>query len=206
MIICTPAQIAADRQRPGSESPAVWISRRNIEGGERDVRFEHRNYRGVAGIDGALGQAWRYEFYGLWHSASLLQNYDNYLSNSAISQALQVTTGNGGLPVCISSGRCVPYDIFGTGTVTAQQIAGLEKPANDEGDITEQIIQGSLTGELSNLGLVLPWLTKDWESTLAFSAAANGPRIASRGFRASSIGREGELRFVRAALPWSRLP
>jgi iron complex outermembrane recepter protein len=156
-VLCTPAQIAADRQRPGSESAAVWISRRNIEGGGRESSFEHRDYRAVAGIDGALGTAWRYELYSLWHSTSLLQTYNNYLSNSAISQALQVTTGNAGQPVCISGGRCVPYDIFSTGAVTAQQVAWLEKPASDAGDSTEQIIEGSLTGELSDLGLVLPW-------------------------------------------------
>ena len=155
-ILCTPAQIAADRLRPGAESAALWIGRRNIEGGVRQSNFEHRSYRAVAGIDGALGTAWRYEFYGSWQYTSLLQDYRNFLSNSAISEALQVTTGAAGQPVCISGGRCVPYDIFTTGAVTAQQVAWLEKPLSDSGDSTEQIIEGSLTGELANLGLVLP--------------------------------------------------
>jgi outer membrane receptor protein involved in Fe transport len=200
MILCTPAQIAADRERPGSQSAAVWIGRRNIEGGDREVSFEHRNYRGVVGIDGALSKAWRYELYGLWHSTSLLQNYDNYLSNSAISQALQVTTGSAGQPVCISGGRCVPYDIFGTGTVTAQQVAWLEKPASDEGDITEQIIEGSLTGELSDLGLVLPWAHEGLGLNIGFQHRSESLR-----FSPGAVEQSNDLSdFSLSAVPLDR--
>jgi outer membrane receptor protein involved in Fe transport len=199
-ILCTPAQIAADRQQPGSESASVWIGRRNIEGGDREVSFEHRNYRAVAGIDGALGRAWRYELYGLWHSTSLLQNYDNELSNTAISQALQVTTGSAGQPVCISGGRCVPYDIFGTGTVTAQQVAWLEKPASDEGNITEQIIEGSLTGELSNLGLVLPWAHEGLGLNIGFQHRSESLR-----FSPDAVEQSNDLSdFTLSAVPLNR--
>jgi iron complex outermembrane recepter protein len=199
-ILCTPAQIAADRLQPGNQSAAVWISRRNIEGGDRKVRFEHRNYRAVAGIDGALGKVWRYEIYGLWHSTSLLQNYDNYLSNSAISQALQATTGNAGQTVCISGGRCVPYDIFGTGTVTAQQVAWLEKSASDEGTITEQIVEGSLTGELSHLGLVLPWAHEGLGLNIGFQHRSESLR-----FSPDAVEQSNDLSdFSLAAVPIDR--
>jgi iron complex outermembrane recepter protein len=110
----------------------------------------------VVGVDGALGSAWRYELYGLSHYTSLLQNFRNFLSNSAISDALQVTTDATGRPVCISGGRCVPYNIFSAGAVTEQQVAWLEKALSNAGNSTEQIIEGGLTGELANLGLVLP--------------------------------------------------
>ena len=177
-LLCTPAQVAADRLRPGTESAAVWIGRRNLEGGPRQRSFEHRNYRAVVGVDGALGKTWRYELYGLLHYTSLTQRYDNFLSNSAISQALQVTTGNSGQPVCISGGGCVPYNIFTTGAVTAQQVAWLSRPLRDAGDSAEQIIEGNLTGELANLGLVLPWAHEGLVLNVGFQHRSESLRFA----------------------------
>jgi iron complex outermembrane recepter protein len=156
-ILCAPAQIAADRLQPGSVNAAVEIGRRNVEGSPRESDFEHRNYRAVGGVDGRLGEMWRYDFYVLWHYTSLFQTYDNYLSNTAIGRALQVTSGAGGHPVCISGGACVPYDIFTSGAVTSQQVAFLAATASDEGTNTEQIIEGNVTGQLASFGFASPW-------------------------------------------------
>lgn len=71
--ICTPAEIAADAALPGSASAAIDIGRRNIEGGGRESRFEHRSYRAVAGLDGQFASAWSYDAYGLYHHTSLFQ-------------------------------------------------------------------------------------------------------------------------------------
>jgi iron complex outermembrane receptor protein len=156
-ILCTPAQIAVDRLQPGSVNAAVDIGRRNLEGSGRESAFEHRNYRVVGGVDGRLGEMWRYDVYVLWHHISLSQTYENYLSNTAIDKALQVTTGPGGHPVCISGGACVPYDIFTSGAVTPRQLAFLYTAASDEGTTTEHIIEGNVTGQLASLGLASPW-------------------------------------------------
>ncbi len=51
-ILCTPAQIAADKPDPGSATAQVNIGRRNIEGGARYTDFEHTNYRAVFGAKG----------------------------------------------------------------------------------------------------------------------------------------------------------
>ena len=129
-----------------------------------------------------------------------MQNYDNYLSNSAISQALQVTTGNAGQPICISGGRCVPYDIFGTGTVTAQQVAWLKEPASDEGNITEQIIEGNLTGELSDLGLVLPWAHEGLGLNIGFQHRSEALR-----FSPDAVEQSNDLSdFTLSAVPLDR--
>jgi iron complex outermembrane receptor protein len=156
-ILCTPAQIAADRLQPGSVNAAVYIGRRNIEGGGREDDFEHRDYRVVGGVDGRLGDMWSYDFYALWHHISLFQTYENYFSDTAIGRALQVTTGPGGNPVCISGGTCVPYDIFTSGAINTKQLAFLYTTAGDEGTTAEQIVEGNITGQLAWLGIRSAW-------------------------------------------------
>ncbi|MBV8740832.1 MAG: TonB-dependent receptor plug domain-containing protein, partial [Sinobacteraceae bacterium] len=120
-ILCTPAQIAADRIHPGSVGADVLIGRRNIEGSGRLSSYEHRSYRVVGGVQGEFSDDWNYNAYALYDHTALYQGYYNYLSTAAINNALQVTTGPSGRPVCISGGPCVAYDIFSSGAVTAQQ-------------------------------------------------------------------------------------
>jgi len=156
-ILCTPSQIAADKAHPGSVSADVDIGRRNIEGGGREFSFEHKNYRAVAGIDGHLGAAWSYDAYGLYYYTSLFHANENYLNLAAVNDALQVTTNQAGRPVCLSGGSCVPYNIFTTGAVTAQQLAYLYLSGTDSGSNSEQILEADVTGQLGRYGLFTPW-------------------------------------------------
>lgn len=160
-ILCTPAQITADSEHPGSVSADVDIARRNVEGGGRHSSYEHRNYRVVAGVDGRLSSAWSYNAYGLYYNTSLHQEESNFLSLTAIGNALQVTTSPSGHPVCISGGSCVPYDIFSTGGVTRQQLAHLYRIGTDSGTNSEQIFEADVTGQLGRYGLISPWAHED---------------------------------------------
>ncbi len=156
-ILCTPAQIAADKVHPGSVSADVLIGRRNIEGGGRQFSFEHKNYRAVAGIEGQPGAAWSYNAYALYYYTSLFHASENHLNLAAVSDALQVTTKQSGRPVCISGGSCVPYNIFTTGAVTPQQLAYLYITGTDSGSNSEQILEADVTGQLDHYGLITPW-------------------------------------------------
>jgi outer membrane receptor protein involved in Fe transport len=156
-VLCTPAEIAADKAHPGAASGDVAIGRRNIEGGPRLTTYAHRNYRAVAGVDGRLSDAWSYDAYALYYTTSLLSTNQNNLNLVAANKALQVTTDQSARPVCISGGSCVPYDIFTTGAVTPQQLAYLNITGTDGGTNTEQIIEADVTGELDRYGLIAPW-------------------------------------------------
>ena len=156
-ILCTPAEIAADKEHPGTVSADVAIGRRNIEGGPRLTTYVHKNYRAVAGIGGSLSDAWSYDAHALYTRTSLSSVSQGSLSYAAINKALQVTTDQSGRPVCISGGSCVPYNIFTTGAVTAQQLAYLTQSATDGGTNSEQIIEADFTGELGRYGLIAPW-------------------------------------------------
>jgi iron complex outermembrane recepter protein len=167
-ILCTPAEIAADKVHPSSVSADVAIGRRNIEGGPRLSTFVHKNYRAVAGIGGNLSDAWSYEVYALYFRTSLSLTNQGFLSYDAINNALQVATDRSGRPVCISGADCVPYNIFKTGAVTAQQLAYLTRSATDGGTNSEQIIEADVTGELGRYGLTSPWA----RDGVAFNAGA----------------------------------
>ena len=50
----------------------------------------------------------------------------------------------------------MPYAIFGVGSVTPEQLAYLQIPGLSEGETVEQILSGSVSGDLGQYGLKLP--------------------------------------------------
>jgi outer membrane receptor protein involved in Fe transport len=167
-ILCTPAEIATDKAHPGAVSADVVIGRRNIEGGLRLTTNVHKNYRAVAGIGGKLSDAWSYDASALYYHTSSFSTHQNEVSSAAVNKALQVTTDPSGRPVCISGGSCVPYNIFRTGAVTAQQLAYVKVSGTDGGANTQQIIEADFTGQLDRYGLIAPWAREG----VAFNAGA----------------------------------
>jgi outer membrane receptor protein involved in Fe transport len=157
-LICTPAQIAGDTANPGSagNSADVQIGRRNIEGGGRTSIYEHQNLRLVIGTKGDVIDAWTYDLYSSYYYVNTFQANDNYLDYAKAGNALQVTTGPTGAPVCVSGGQCVPWNIFQTGGVTQAALNYLETPGTAEGNNTEQIEHIDVTGDLGKYGVKSP--------------------------------------------------
>jgi iron complex outermembrane recepter protein len=157
-LICTPAQIAGDTANPGSKgnSADVQIGRRNIEGGGRTSIYEHQNFRLVVGTKGDVIDGWSYDLYSSYYYVTTFQANDNYISYANAGNALQVTTGSTGAPVCISGGQCVPWNIFKSGGVTPSALNYLQTPGTAQGNNTEQIEHIDLTGDLGKYGLKSP--------------------------------------------------
>jgi iron complex outermembrane recepter protein len=158
-LICTPAQIAGDTANPGSKgnSADIQIGRRNIEGGPRTALYEHQNFRLVTGIDGEVIDGWTYDLYTSYYYVTAFQSNSAYIDYSKVANALQVTTGPAGTPVCISGGQCVPWNIFQTGGVTAAALGYLQTPGTASGNNTEQIEHIDVTGNLGRYGIASPW-------------------------------------------------
>ena len=154
-ILCTPAQIAADRANPGSTSADVEIGRRNIEGGGRESYYEHTNYRAVVGVKGELGAAWSYDAYGQYYYTQFFNSNRQYLNFQSIDNALQVM-GTAANPVCISGGTCVPYNIFKAGGVTQAQLANLYLNGTAYGTNSQRIAHADVTGDLGKYGIRSP--------------------------------------------------
>jgi iron complex outermembrane recepter protein len=156
-IICTPGQIAADRAVPGSASADIDIGRRNIEGGGRNNYEEHTNYRFVVGTKGNFGDAFSYDLYGQYAYTSLFNSNQNYLNYASVNLALQATTNAAGVPVCITGGKCVPYNIFTQGGVTQAQTNYLATPGTAYGQNWEEIDHLDLTADLGKFGIASPF-------------------------------------------------
>jgi iron complex outermembrane recepter protein len=156
-IVCTPAQVTADAANPGSVSADIDIGRRNIEGGGRLAYYEHTNFRVVAGSTGDFGTGWSYDAYAQYAYTTFFNDNEHYLNFASITNALQVTTGAGGAPVCISGGSCVPYNIFTQGAVTQGQLAYLYTPGTSYGQNWEEVQHVDITGNLGQYSITSPW-------------------------------------------------
>jgi len=155
IIGCTPAMIAADVAKPGSETVNLDIGRRNIEGGGRSSDYEHSTYRAVGGVKGSLGNAWSYDAYGQYYYVDFFNSNNKYLNFANIDKSLLVT-GTRANPVCVSGGSCVPYNIFQDGGVTQAQVDYLSLNGTARGTTTLRTLHGEITGDLGEYGVKLP--------------------------------------------------
>lgn len=149
-----------DFVQPGA-TPAgdvdLTIGRRNIEGGGRNSFYEHQNYRVVVGSRGEIFGPFSYDLYGSYYYTNLYTVSQNYLSIARLQNALQVVEDEDGNITCVSGGSCVPYNIFQDGGVTPEALAYLDTSGSARGEITQRIVEGTITGELTDYGIVSPW-------------------------------------------------
>lgn len=155
---CTPAMIGA------GDSVDMLIGRRNVEGGGRGHWYEHENYRGVFGFKGDLNPSWSYDAYGSYYYTTLNTRETTYISNVRAQRALQVENV-AGVPTCRTAidgtdKACVPWNIFQDGGVTPDALAYLDSFGIANGSTSETVISASLTGELGEYGLQLPWASE----------------------------------------------
>ncbi len=179
--MCTPANLAANGGASetfnGVTYPGLnmYVARRNVEGGNRIATFITNSAREVLGIKGELSDAWTFDVYAQHATVDNNNGNLNYLSNTAIEQALNVLPSAAG-PVCggptnplgnaplvpapgtafSANGACVPWNIWHPNGVTAAQTASLAVPLIVVGNTTEYVANGSITGDLGKLGAKLP--------------------------------------------------
>ncbi|MBS0419856.1 MAG: TonB-dependent receptor [Proteobacteria bacterium] len=176
-VLCSPAQLTYVAANPGQpctfangSSPNcadVGIGRRNIEGGGRESLYEHTNFRGVVGLTGSLGEAWRYDAYGQYYYTSFFNINKQYMNFANIDSALQVT-GTRTNPVCISGPPCVPYNIFADGGVTQAALDYLYLNGSAYGTNTQRIAHLDLTGDLGQYHVRSPWAADGFAVNLGY--------------------------------------
>ena len=147
------------------------IGRRNVEGGGRIDDLRHTSFRGVVGLRGDIADGWNYDVYGLYGTSILSENYQNDLSRNRVGKALNAvvdtrpgspTSGqtvcrvNADVDLSNDDPACVPWNIFQAGGVTPEQLAYLQIPGFMEGSTIEQVLSGSISGDLGRYGLKLP--------------------------------------------------
>jgi outer membrane receptor protein involved in Fe transport len=145
------------------DSVAMYIGRRNVEGGGRQQSFANSTFRVVAGLRGAINEAWGYDVSAQFSegtgTATTLNNFDK---NRVIS-ALNVVDVDG-VPTCQSvidgtDTNCVPYNPFVPGGITQDQLDYMHVKGIQVGRINQEIYNGIITGDLGTYGFKTPWAT-----------------------------------------------
>jgi iron complex outermembrane recepter protein len=134
----------------------VLIGRRDIEGGDRTYSTEHESYRMKLGSKGDLGDGWTYDVYGQFGYTSFNEDDGGQFSKARVENALNVDPITG---QCTGGQTgCVGLDIFnGFGGITPSMLGYVEVPGLLEGFTQEQILSGSITGDLGQYGIQSPW-------------------------------------------------
>lgn len=148
-IGCTPADQAAGNRR------TMYVARRNVEGGGRQDDLNYTSYRGVAGVRGEITPGWNYDVAAQFSRVRLARTYLNDFSVTRLTRALDVVDsdpGPGVTPTCRSvvdgtDPNCVPYDVFGNGTVTQAALDYLQIPLIQTGETTQQVVTAAITGD-----------------------------------------------------------
>ena len=141
------------------------IGRRDIEGGDRIDDLRHTSYRLQIGAKGDLGGGWNYDVYAQYGTSVFSENYQNEFSVSRVELALEVDPKTGkcyaaepnaqGVTV---DAKCVPLDIFsGLGAINPAMLGYVGASGFQEGYTEEQIVSGSVTGDLGEYGIQSPW-------------------------------------------------
>ncbi len=142
----------------------MGVGRRDFEGGKRQDDLRHTSYRMVVGAKGDLGGGWAYDVYAQYGLTLYSENYKNEWSKQRVQNALQVTyVGATTNTACTVTQlqidpSCVPLDIFnGIGSVNNTGGLGyVIAQGFKEGWTQEQVISGSVTGDLGEWGLQSP--------------------------------------------------
>jgi len=148
---------------PGVDQ-AVYIGRRNVEGGGRQDFYTFNNFRIVTGAKGSfLDDKWDYDAW--WQSGrnSMSRIYLNDFSVARLAKAFNVVTNPAnGAPVCASvldgtDPLCVPYDIFHIGGVTQAALNYLQTPGMQNGYTAQSVVGATVSSDLGTYGWTLPW-------------------------------------------------
>jgi outer membrane receptor protein involved in Fe transport len=172
-VLCNPTTLAQNHLYSPStpaNSFTTYVAKRNVEGGGRQDNYTSSSLFQTVGVKGAFGDAWNYDVYGKVGITQFGDIEGNFLGVPQMLNALDVipnpATGGvagvaTGAPVCAAavSGqdtKCVPWNIWTPGGVTAAQLAYLTVPATWSTTATEYIVSDSITGDLGKYNIKLP--------------------------------------------------
>ncbi len=137
----------------------VYPLRRNVEGGPRDSRMTHTDFRFVAGLKGEINSIWKYDLYGIDAEVKSPQEYANDLNVNNIQDAL-IVDGDPNDPStwhCRSGNAgCVPWNIFKVGGVTQAALDYLSLREVLNSGTKTQLIHGEMNADLKGYGWVIP--------------------------------------------------
>lgn len=132
----------------GNDQFAVYIGKRNVEGGPRADNLEHSSYRILTGMNGDINDNWTYD---VSYNYSATTSSSVYM-NDLLAPKIGPRVGAVGTE-CVEADGCLYYNVFTLNGVTSAQAAQLAGVGIQTGLVTQQILNGFVSGEL---GFTLP--------------------------------------------------
>ena len=125
---------------------AIYIGKRNVEGGPRVDVIEHNSFRMVLGSEGELSDTWTYDASVQFGSTTGSNVYLNDFYGPRITTALSASGEK-------CEGDCIPYEVFTYNGVTPEQAGPLTGAAALTTASDQIVVSAFATGELD---LTLP--------------------------------------------------
>jgi len=159
-IPCSNSELTANELSAlcnGSTAGSVTanISRRNVEGGDREEILEHQEFREVIGARGDLDNVWHYDVSAQYFQAHMS---DEQTGDVSLSKAQAALSGCSSVYTSLAATTgCVPYNIFSAGGVTQSAINYIETDAFQSSTTTQQVVNATISGDLGKYGVTSPW-------------------------------------------------
>ncbi|MHB8285425.1 MAG: TonB-dependent receptor plug domain-containing protein, partial [Caulobacteraceae bacterium] len=138
-----------------SGSTTLNITRRNVEGGDREEILKHTEFREVIGARGDLDNVWHYDVSAQYFQATMS---DEQTGDFSLTKAQAALSGCSSVYTSLAATTgCVPYNIFSTGGVTQAALDYLETDAFQTSTTTQQVVNATISGDLGKYGITSPW-------------------------------------------------
>jgi len=185
----------------------IYVAKRNVEGGPRITKTENTQWRVVAGVEGALDEAWSYNASFLHGQVSNdVQGFNDFLSTRIVDAILGCPDG--------SFAGCVPYNVFVPNGVTPEAAAALAGVSMSKTTTELNSVNFYVTGDT---GISLPWVDEslslvmggEWrENKYDFTADSESQagNFAGAGGPATPVGGKTSVTeiFLESAVPLFR--
>ncbi|NND60731.1 MAG: TonB-dependent receptor [Gammaproteobacteria bacterium] len=139
----------------------MYVGRRNVEGGPRFDDLQHTSNRSLVGFRGELTPNWNFDAFINFANTRLTEVYNNDLSITKVTRALDAVNDGSGNVVCRSvidgsDPSCVPWNIFTPGGVTQAALNYIDLPLFSKADMEMNQGVAFVSGDLTDAGIKFP--------------------------------------------------
>jgi outer membrane receptor protein involved in Fe transport len=136
-----------EQNYPGIDNFAIYIGKRNVEGGPRVAILEHSSFRVVGGVKGAINDSWDYDVSYLFAQTDSESIYINDFFADNVPVTINADGESCG-PDGTGGGGCIPYEVFTYQGVTSEAAAQLSDTGKNGADTSTTVLNGYVTGDL----------------------------------------------------------
>jgi iron complex outermembrane receptor protein len=135
-----------EQNYPGYDQVALYIGKRNIEGGPRTDILSHSSFRAVGGVRGAINESWDYDVSYLYAQTNSESIYINDFYANNVPPTINADGFSCG-PDGTGGGGCIPYEVFTYNGVTPAAAAGLSETGKIGAQTSTTVMNAFVTGD-----------------------------------------------------------